>query len=210
MKQFSDYTVEITKRKRIEDFIRKWHYTHNMNGVKSTYCFRIIYNNRLIGAAVYGTPAMRNIWKRYVEKEEDLIELRRLCCIDETPKNTESYFISKTIKWLTNKTNIKRVIAYSDKTYGHEGIIYKAANFKYLGKTSKGRVIRYNGKIYHDKTIRTRYKGELKPFARKIKNALKTGEAKYEDTEGKYIYIYNLNRRKWGRRPKNYKQITLK
>lgn len=50
----------------------------------------------------------------------------------------------------------------------------------------------FEGKRYHDKTIRTKYKGELKPFALKIKNALGTGEAQYVETKGKHIYIYNL------------------
>ena len=50
----------------------------------------------------------------------------------------------------------------------------------------------YNGKRYHDKTIRTKYKGELKPYAKRIKDALETGEAFYVDTKSKNIFIYNL------------------
>ena len=49
---------------------------------------------------MYGQIAMANVWKKYVSKEKDLIELRRLCCIDNTPKNTESYFIGFTLRWL--------------------------------------------------------------------------------------------------------------
>jgi len=60
--------------------------------------------------------------------------------------------------------------------------------------TAKGRVIMYQGKRYHDKTIRTKYKGELKPFAKRIKEALVTGEAKYVKTKGKHIYIYDFKK----------------
>jgi len=74
------------------------------------------------------------------------------------------------------------------------GGIYKATHFKHVGITASGRVIFYNGKRYHDKTIRTKYKGELKPFALKIKQALSTGEARYEETLGKHIYLYNLKK----------------
>ena len=50
----------------------------------------------------------------------------------------------------------------------------------------------YEGKRYHDKTIRTKYNGNLKPFAKKIKEALELGEAYYSKTEHKHIYLYKL------------------
>ena len=34
--------------------------------------------------------------------------------------------------------------------------------------------------------------GELKPFAKRVKQALKNGEAEYKITQGKFIYTYNL------------------
>jgi hypothetical protein len=54
----------------------------------------------------------------------------------------------------------------------------------------------YEGKRYHDKTIRTKYKGELKPFAKRVKEALENGEAYYEKTLGKEIYLYDLEKRR--------------
>ena len=59
--------------------------------------------------------------------------------------------------------------------------------------TNAGKVIIYNDKLYHDKTIRTKYKGKLKPFAQRIKTALDSGLAKYATTKGKHIYLYKLN-----------------
>jgi len=61
-----------------------------------------------------------------------------------------------------------------------------------LGEQKGAKVIIYNGKRYHDKAIRTKYKGELKPFAIKIKNALETGEAFYKQTAGKITFVYKL------------------
>lgn len=188
-----NFKVSICDRKEIDTFIETHHYSKNVNGLMSDYCFKLENEvGELIGGMMYGRIAMANVWKKYSEKEEDLIELRRLCCIDDTPKNTESYFIGHTLRWLRKNTKIKRVISYADTTYSHEGTIYKASNFKHMGMTSKGKVIMYNGKRYHDKTIRTKYKGELKPFAKKIKLALETGDATYVNTKGKHIYIYDL------------------
>lgn len=190
------YTVEPCERKEIRDFIEKWHYSHNINGLLSQYCFKLMDGDTMVGAMIYGGLGMANCWKKYAENKEDIIELRRLCCIDDTPKNTESYFIGKTLKWLLRNTSIKKVISYADNTYGHRGVIYQASNFKHLGKTAKGRVIMWQGKRYHDKTIRTKYKGELKPFAKRVKEALEKGEAYYEETKGKEIYLYDLEGRR--------------
>ena len=190
-----DYKVMPCERSEIRQFIEQHHYSKNINGVMSSYCFKLVDNSsELIGAAIFGNLAMVNQWKKYVDNKEDLIELRRLVLIDNTKRNAESFFIGRMLKWLKQNTAIKAVISYADPNYGHSGVIYKATNFKYLGRTSPGRVIIYNDKLYHDKTIRTKYKGQLKPFALKVKQALENGEAYYKKTLGKHIFLYTYNR----------------
>lgn len=187
-----EYEVKLVSRKDIKEFMEKWHYSHSINGLMTDYCFGLFYHDTLIGAIIYGRMAMANQWKKYGSKPTDVIELRRLSCIDDTLRNAESYFIGKTLRWLKRNTSIKTVVSYADTYYGHQGIIYQASNFEYRGKTAKGRVILYENKRYHDKAIRTKYKGHLKPFALKLKKALNDGTAKYVQTPGKNIYIYHL------------------
>jgi hypothetical protein len=151
-----------------------------------------MYDYQMIGAALFGTLGMANNWKKFADKEKEVLELHRLCLVDDAPKNSESYFISRCLRWLKQNTDIKTVVSYADENYGHIGTIYKAANFDYLGETSPSRMISFNGKLYHDKAIRTKYKGTRKPFAQKLKDALDVGEAKYIDTKFKHCYIYKL------------------
>lgn len=193
-KSCKEYKVKAVERKDIRDFMEKWHYSHNINGLISDYCFALYYHDTMIGAMIYGRMAMVNQWKKYGKQASDVIELRRLAMIDTTLRNSESYFIGKTIKWLKQNTQIKTIVSYADTFYGHQGLIYKASNFTLVGKSAKGRVIIYQGKRYHDKTIRTKYKGKLKPFAKKIKDALDKDEAYYVKTPGKNIYVYQLRR----------------
>ena len=192
MNRVKDFTVKICDRKEIKSFIETWHYSKSINGLKSNYCFKLMDKETIIGAMIYGQIGMANVWKKYAANEHDLLELRRLCCIDNTPKNTESYFIGFTLRWLKKNTDIKKVISYADSNYNHSGVIYRASNFNYLGMTLGGRVIVYNNKQYHDKTIRTKYNGKLKPFAAKIKSALENNLAQYIKTKGKHIYVYDL------------------
>lgn len=191
-----NFKVKLVERNEIKDFVEKWHYSNSINGVMSDYCFGLYNNETLIGAIIYGKLGMANAWKKYGDSSDSVMELRRLCCIDDTPKNTESYFIAKTLKWLKKNTLIKTIVSYADCNQGHEGIVYKASNFSYEGKTSGGKVIKRlsDGKQYHDKAIRTKYKGKLKPFAAKLKKQLETGDAIYVKTVGKNIYTYRLKK----------------
>jgi len=188
-----NYRVNLVDRKVVKGFIETWHYSKNINGLKSTFSFGLYDGDTLIGAMMYGEPAMNNQSQKYNKENPDkVLELRRLCCVDDTPKNTESYFIGRTLKWLRKNTDYQTIISYSDLSFGHEGTIYKATNFKMVGVSPPGKIIMFEGKRYHDKTIRTKYKGNLKPFAQRVKDALENGEAYYEKTKGKNIYVYEL------------------
>jgi hypothetical protein len=188
-----DFRIRLVERKDIRDFIETWHYSQSINGLKASYCFGLYNGEDLIGGCIYGKPAMNNQASKYNKENPDgVLELRRLCCIDDTPTNTESFFIGRTLRWLKKNTDIETIISYSDLTYGHEGTIYKASNFKLVGQSPKGKVIMFNGKRYHDKTIRTKYKGKLKPFAQRVKDGLESGEAFYSETKPKNIFVYTL------------------
>ena len=196
----TDFEVLPVPIQRIASFVEQWHYSSNVNGLRIAQCFGLFCDGELIGAMIYGQVGMANAWKPYGDSEDDVVELRRLCCIDNTPRCTESYFIGKTLKWMKQNTQYQTVVSYADAFHEHSGIIYQATNFLYLGKTAKGRVIMHNGRQYHDKPIRTYYTNKhgvkaLKPFAQRVKDALESGEAEYVNTPGKHIYVYPLQKR---------------
>ena len=195
MSVLKQWKVKRVCRKDIQSFIEQWHYSGSINGCHSDFCYALYDEaNWMVGAMFFGRMAMVGQYKRFHENESEVIELRRLCCIDKTPKNTESYFIGKALRLLSKDWKGSIVVSYADAEYGHEGTIYKASNFE-KGLFVKGaKVIIHNGKRYHDKAIRTKYKGELKPFALRLKEALQKGEAFYKETKGKHTYIYRLRK----------------
>jgi len=187
------WTVQKTTRREITEFIEKWHYSGSINGCIADYCYALFdCHGEMKGAMFFGRMAMANQWRRFGKCEAEVIELRRLCCVDDTPKNTESYFIARALKMLKKEWQGKVVVSYADKEFGHIGVIYKASNFKCLGDIKGAKVIMYNGKRYHDKAIRTKYKGELKPFAKVLVEKLSSGEAYYKQTLGKVTYVYYI------------------
>lgn len=196
-----NYQIELVERPVIRDFIEKHHYSHNINGLMSSYCFAMYdQDNNMVGAMIYGKLGMANAWKKYGDDPNEVMELRRLVLVDDTPKNSESFFIGYTLRWLKRNTPVRTVVSYADPNYGHSGVIYRATNFEHAGMTSPGRVIMYRGKKYHDKAIRTKYKGKLKPFAAELKKALETGEAEYVKQLPKHIYVKQLRKPRPGRK----------
>lgn len=196
-----EMNVDACSIQEVKDFVEKWHYSKNVNGITVTDCFMLKHDQTMIGAMIFGTLGMANAWRKYGENQDDVRELRRLCCIDETPKNTESFFIGRALRWLKHNTSVKTIVSYADQHHGHSGVIYQASNFQHVGMTARGKVIVTPEKVYHDKAIRTYYKkanGEkvLKPFALRLKKQLETGEAYYDDRPSKHIYVYELKRKR--------------
>ena len=189
------YYVQEVTRKEITWFIEKYHYSGSINGCIADFCYALYAPGGIIvGAMFFGRMAMLNQWKRFGDCAEDVIELRRLCCVDGTPRNAESFFIGKSLRLLKRAWGGRVIVSYADKEYGHSGIIYKASNFTMVREIPGARVIMYEGRRYHDKTIRTKYKGVLKPFAKRIKDALGSGDAYYKKTKGKFTYTYDIRK----------------
>jgi len=202
VKSPKEFNVKICNNE-IKEFVKKNHYSHSVIGVSSVYNFKLTYNNKIVGAMIYGYISAPNAYKKYVDKKEDMLELRRLCCIDDTPKNTESYFISKTLKWLILNTNVKKIISYADPEYGHNGLIYQASNFEHIGMTNTSKIVLFNNKKYHLRCLTKNDNGEFPQFKQNIINGIKTGETTFKKTKPKYIYLYDLEKRRNKKRFRN-------
>lgn len=173
--------VYVCKFKDIRHIFEQYHYKGGHMGGGISFCLSLKYKDRIVGGIVVGKLRHE---KKYSEHGK-VVELRRMACLDECPKNTESYFLSKTIWFLKKYTDVKRVISYSDKSVGHIGTIYKAANFKLIGETAKSKHVFWKGIRYHPRSLTID-----RPYSYKMREALKTGEATIETGEPKLIFEY--------------------
>ena len=195
----TDFIVEPVERKVIQSFVHKWHYSHSTNGVQQTQCFAMFDDMRMIGAMIYALPSMKSTAAKYnPDNPLRCWELRRLCCIDDTPTNTESFFIGKTLRWLKQNTDAEVIISYSDLHHGHEGTIYKASNFINLGQSPASKVLMVDGKEFHGRSMNNKHR----PYGRALKRrweAKKAGAQDdgiyYVDRKPKNIYVYYLNKK---------------
>ena len=110
------------------------HYLHRAPQVKRA--FGLVKDGYIVGIITYGTPASRHLQIGASPDDPSLvIELNRMWVSDEMPRNTESKFISSTLKKLGRYI----VVSYADTSFGHTGTVYRAANFHYAGWTDMDR-----------------------------------------------------------------------
>lgn len=182
----------------IRGFVEREHYSHNVNGVKITQCFKAEYKDKIVGGIIYGQLST-TAWKKFGKIESDVLELRRLILVDEAERNSESRFIGYSLKWIRRYLpSVKVVVSYADPNHGHSGVVYKASNFVYMGITGKDKGFRdiSTGKIYHSRALRTKYKGKFKPFVVLLRDKLQKGLLEEVPLQGKHCYVYNIQRRK--------------
>jgi hypothetical protein len=195
----TEFTVEEIPRKFVDPFIRKYHYSKSTNGIQQKACFGLYTQGnfglpKMIGAMMYAIPSMPHTAAKYNPiNPSKCMELRRLCCIDDTPKNTESYFIGKTLRWLKQNTDIEVIVSFADQHYGHAGTIYKASNFDYLGETSAGQVLMVDGREMHSRSLNQ----HRRPYGRELKRRYDSGDPNifFKKRKPKHIYTYYLNKK---------------
>lgn len=179
--------------KQLRNFVVNNHYSRSYRSLMQEYVFTLQEGSEVIGIAVYGKPCGKNVRTKYGH----VLELRKLCLIDDTPKNSESYFIGMTLRWLKKNTNYDGIISYADPNFKHKGTIYKASNFEYLGEEAAAnpRAIRYGSKLVH---IRQYYDkdsdGNYSKQAMKWRDLVSAGEAKIVKRKKKYVFYYKLRK----------------
>jgi len=159
-----DYEVRQISPKDAKAYIKRNHYSHGCincpvksfglfekTGASEDFQFEEAADP--IGVCMFAVSCSENVRASVFGKEhkDHVIELHRLHILDVTPKNTETWFISRCLKLLKKSLpNIWAVISFSDLTEGHSGVIYKASNAYRLGHTGKAVFYRdCSGRLRH-------------------------------------------------------------
>lgn len=159
----------------------KFHYAKRMVTGK-TVKIGVWENDLFIGCIIYGRGANNNALKKYGLTATGGAELMRVALKEHVNPVTKIMSISRKLL-LSNSPNLKLIISYADPGQGHEGIIYKADNWIYEGKTAPvDYYINSRGEELHWRNAR---------FAQKKREKL---QMFYKP--GKHKFIYPLDK-KW-------------
>jgi len=188
MKEYSIRYNSNAMTREVMDFVERWHYSKSCRSQKQIHVFTL-HNllGRMVGVSIYGQPISRN-------SDSNGIELRRFCLDDSCEKNTASFFLGKTLNWLRkNEFEYNQVVSFADPNKGHQGTIYKAANFQYDGlEKNNPRIILYKGEVYHTRQYYQKRNGQYDDVALELQRAVELGEAQIVPQERKHRFIYKL------------------
>ena len=143
---FQNYRINLYKSSHdnlaIIPFVSQYHYLGKSMPRGCNKWYVLLIDNKIRGVAAFGIPAGRNCIKKY---GEGTLELRRFVLCPSLPKNSGSWFMSKCLSQLKEHN----ILSYSDPAAGHEGVLYRAANFEHLGKQRQGSTrLEVDGKIH--------------------------------------------------------------
>lgn len=118
--------------------------------------FISITDDILMGVIVYSVPSGANVYQSIsplIDSQDQVFELVRWWISDKLGKNTESWVIGQSFKYIKEYyPKIKAIISFADSDQNHCGTIYQSTNFIYQGlrDCSGGEQFSWdNGKTWH-------------------------------------------------------------
>lgn len=151
-----DYVVREIPHADAAAFIRREHYAKGCANT-STEAFGLFRGQALVGAALWMPPT--RVCAESVDREQwrKVISLSRVALLPEEPTNAESLFIGAMLRSLNKAGRWVAAVTSADESQGHEGIIYKATNWRYLGRTKpEPRWLDANGKQVSRRATKSR------------------------------------------------------
>lgn len=128
------FKIRKIEHKTAKKWVETWHYSKIMPTGKNI-SYGLFAGENLYAVIVYGIGV--NPYQAKYLNSEGTIEIKRMCRseppIDGFPL---SKLISITIKMVKKEFPFDCVVAFADPEEGHEGTVYKAANFTRHGVTS--------------------------------------------------------------------------
>jgi hypothetical protein len=138
-----DYCIKEISKNEAAQLLTPYHYLSNLSkGFKSGFNFGLYNHIDLVGVCIFTGLPVPELSKGMLGTErhdqKGLFELSRFCLepiTQKTEHNLASWFLSRCLKLLQNKTKVRLVLSYADSDF-HCGTIYAACNFTYYGLTA--------------------------------------------------------------------------
>jgi hypothetical protein len=149
-----DLKVDWATYKAAKYACEHWHYSGKMP-VNKTARLGVWENDKYIGCVVFscGSAGVGNIAKTFGLKSCCVAELSRVALTHH--KSYVTRIIKLTLRLLRrSQNNLRLVVSYADPEQKHEGKIYQAGNWMYVGRSAKDKAyIDRNGRRWHSRSV---------------------------------------------------------
>lgn len=173
--------------------VEHWHYSRKMPVGKANY-IGVWENDVYIGVVMFSRGNTPHIGRAFGLDQTQIIELTRIALNRHQTHVTRIMRIALAMVKKHNP-NLQAVISYADQTQGHEGLIYHAGGWTYLGTTPKLEKYTDGVGIYHTRVCKVG--GETRQFGRMTKVRDATNMTKiFEPGKHKFIWWFDSRIRK--------------
>jgi hypothetical protein len=178
-----DFFIDNVKKCEVKDLLNTFHYLrHESKDFKvSPYSYGLYRNSvtdvlhigGCLGVCIFtGLPVPEiavGAFGLQRHEQEGLYELSRLCVHPDVQReeyNITSWFVSRCIRRFKKDANVRAILSYADSSR-HDGIIYRACNFKYYSLTEPKKDFYYADGTKHSRGSIKGAEGEWKDRSRK-------------------------------------------
>lgn len=151
---FRHCKVEPCEWRVSSELLLKYHY---QGAGRAGICYALVNGDNPVGTIVFTRPTRQEIATKQGVNYDEIYELTRLVIHPKyQAKNMASWFISRAIKLLRKQhPTTKKLVSFADQTFGHNGTVYRASNWKFDGEVpaSYWYYHRRKNEIYHKKSI---------------------------------------------------------
>lgn len=129
----ADYEVRDAPLHEAAAFISAHHYARGCANT-AVYVHGLYKDDRLVGAALWMPPTkvcamtVHSDWRR-------VLALSRLAVAPTEPQNAASLLIGASIRRIRREGKWVALVTFADESQGHTGVIYRATNWQYRGRT---------------------------------------------------------------------------
>ena len=145
----------------------RWHYSRAMPAAKLVRV-GVWEAGQFVGVVLFGSGANRHLASPFGLKPTQACELVRVALAPSRVHPT-SKCVAIAIKLLRRQSpGLRLVVSYADRGQGHEGTIYRAGNWFYLGASEQS-YLKVLGQVTHPRSLYERYgrNGQSVPWLKK-------------------------------------------
>lgn len=164
-----DYHVADANRSEALNLVK---YAHYAKGASRTgvYVHGLYHNNAdcLLGVAWWlppTGPAARSVHPDWTK----VLSLSRMAIFPGMPKNACSFLLGRSMRMIRHDGRFHTLLTYADQGEGHDGWVYRACGFIYLGPTAPSPVwVDTDGKRVSPKATVTRTKAQMEALGHRF------------------------------------------
>lgn len=146
----TDWVVRDVDLAIARELVERWHYSHGASNT-ATYLHGLwprdsFWAQECVGCAWWIPPTKSAALATWPDNWEGVLCLSRLVIVPDMPTNAASFLLGRSMR-LIDRGRWPILVTYADEWQGHTGAIYRATNWRYVGKTRPERTYLLNGRM---------------------------------------------------------------